>query len=88
MRNYFPKQPSCAPIHTLSKVYDVPVGFVPPLLRLRIALFAVVEGWLLLDTGWFVLFLHFYARLRRSKSKVLTETSNSFKDIFITLIIK
>ena len=32
MRNYFPKLPSGAPLHTLSKLYDVPVGFVsqPP----------------------------------------------------------
>ena len=30
MRNYFPKRPSGAPLHTLSKLYDVPVGFVPP----------------------------------------------------------
>ena len=29
-RNYFPKRPSGAPFHTLSKLYDVPVGFVPP----------------------------------------------------------
>ena len=28
----------------------------PPILRLCIALFAVAEGWLLLDIGWFVLF--------------------------------
>ena len=25
---YFPKRPSGAPLHTLSKLYDVPVGFV------------------------------------------------------------
>ena len=31
MRNYFPKQPSGSPLHTLSKLYDVPVGFVSPL---------------------------------------------------------
>ena len=32
MRNYFPKRPSGAPLHTLSKLYDVPVGFeTPPL---------------------------------------------------------
>ena len=44
--------------HTLSKSYDVTVGFVTPFpLRLFIALFAVAEGWLLLDMGWFVLFL-------------------------------
>ena len=30
MRNYFPKRPSGAPLHTLSKLYDVPVGFEPP----------------------------------------------------------
>ena len=30
MRNYFPKRPSGEPLHTLSKLYDVPVGFVPP----------------------------------------------------------
>ena len=30
-----------------------------PILRLNIAYFAVAEGWLLLDIGWFVLFLHF-----------------------------
>ena len=52
MRNYFPKRPSGAPLHTLSKLYDVPVGFVlPPILRLSIAYFAVAEGWLLLDIG-------------------------------------
>ena len=28
MRNYFPKGPSGAPLHTLSKLYDVFVGFV------------------------------------------------------------
>ena len=27
---YFPKRPSGAPLHTLSKLYDVPVGVVPP----------------------------------------------------------
>ena len=30
MRNYFPKRPSGAPLHTLSKLYDVLVGFVRP----------------------------------------------------------
>ena len=30
MRNYFPKWPSGAPLHTLSKLYDVPVGYVTP----------------------------------------------------------
>ena len=29
-RNYFPKRPSGAPLHTLSKLYYVPVGFVLP----------------------------------------------------------
>ena len=31
LRNYFPKRPSEAPLHTLSKLYDVLVGFVNPL---------------------------------------------------------
>ena len=30
MRNYFLKRPSGAPRHTLSKLHDVPVGFVTP----------------------------------------------------------
>ena len=57
MRNIFPNRPSGAPLHTLSKVTDVPVGFVPtPYLMQYIALLAVAEGWLLIDIGWFVLF--------------------------------
>ena len=46
MKNYFPKRPSGAPRHTLSKLNDVPVGFVNSSLiwRLWIALFAVAEG--------------------------------------------
>ena len=69
MRNYFPKRPSGAPLHTLSKLYDVPVGFVtPPILRLNIAYFAVAEGWLLLDIGWFVLFfLSTFPRLLQTR---------------------
>ena len=34
-----------------------PLVLLPPILRLCIALFAVAEGCLLLDIGWFVLFL-------------------------------
>ena len=30
MRNHFPKRPSGAPLHTLSKLYDAPVGCVTP----------------------------------------------------------
>ena len=30
MRKYFPKRTSDAPLHTFSKLYDVPVGFVSP----------------------------------------------------------
>ena len=34
MRNYFPEWPSVSPLHTLSKLYDVSVGFVtPPLIQ-------------------------------------------------------
>ena len=58
MRNYFPKRPSGAPLQTLSKFYDVPVGFVnSPVLGLCIALFAVAGWWLLLDVGLFLLLL-------------------------------
>ena len=56
-----------SPLHTLSKLYDVPVGFVnPSILRLCVALFAGAEGWLLFDIGWFVLFLliHTYSVCR------------------------
>ena len=51
MRNYFQKRTLGAPLLTLSKLYDVPVGFVHPLLSQCIAIFAVVEGSLLLDIG-------------------------------------
>ena len=53
MRNYFPKRTSGAPLHTLSKLYDVPVGVVTPspLSRQCFAIFAVAEGWLLLGIG-------------------------------------
>ena len=53
MKELFSKRPSGAPLYTLSKLYDVPVGFAPPpLLRLCIALYAVAEGWRpLLDIG-------------------------------------
>ena len=56
MRVYFRKRPSGAPLHTLSKLYDVPVVFYTSHLRQCIALFAVAEGWLSLDIGRFVLF--------------------------------
>ena len=40
MRNYFPQRPSGAPLHTLSKLYDVPIGFVPhPLFWGRVLLY-------------------------------------------------
>ena len=40
MKNYFPKRPSDAPLHTLSKLYDVSVGFVtPPLIWYSIFLY-------------------------------------------------
>ena len=45
IRNYFPKLPSGTPLHTLSKLYDVSVGFVaPPLLRQCIAIFESPKG--------------------------------------------
>ena len=40
MRNYFPKRPSGAPLHTLLKLYDVPVGLVlPPYFEAEYCLF-------------------------------------------------
>ena len=51
MRNYFPKRPSSALLHTLSKLYDVPVGFVAPSYFETVYCFTVAEGWLLLDIG-------------------------------------
>ena len=61
------------PLHTFSKLYDVPVGFVsppPPHLKQCIALFAVAERWLLLDIGLFVLFF----------SAKVTHTSHTFQN--------
>ena len=44
MRSYFPKRTSGAWFHSLSNLYDVPVGFaIPPHLRQCIALFEVTE---------------------------------------------
>ena len=42
MTNYYPKRTSGAPLHTVYKLYDVPVGFVS--FPQCIALFAVAEG--------------------------------------------
>ena len=41
MRKKIPKRSSGAPLHTLPKLYDVPVGFVtpPPLLRSSVLLY-------------------------------------------------
>ena len=40
------------PNHTLSKLYDVPIGFVPhPSFEAVYCFFAVAEVWLLLDIG-------------------------------------
>ena len=75
-------QPSGAQLYTLSKFYDVPVGFVPrpSLLRLCIALFVVAEGWLLIGIGWFVLFLRFWesVTLRNVNKNVLNNTEIMF----------
>ena len=53
----FSEAPSGAPLHTLSKWYDVSVGFVGPLPHLRqcIALFAIAEERLLRDIDFFFL---------------------------------
>ena len=80
MRNYFPKRTSGAPLHTLSKLYDVPVGFYlppPPLLRQCFAIFAVAEVWLLLDFGWFVLFRNRYCGFDKTWHEW-----NTFSDLY------
>ena len=48
MKNYVLKRQSGVQLHALSKLYNVHFGFVP---LNCIALFAVAEGWLLLDIG-------------------------------------
>ena len=62
MRNNYPKRPSGEPPHTLSKLYDAPVGFVPPTSHLRqcLALIVVAEGRLFLGIGWFILFSNLF----------------------------
>ena len=39
MRNYYQKRTSGAPLYTLSKLYDVPVGFVNPFFRGTVLLY-------------------------------------------------
>ena len=57
---HFLKRPSGVPLHTLSKSYYVPVGIVTPSFHFRqcVTLFAVAEGWLILDIGLIFLLLH------------------------------
>ena len=52
MMNDSQKRPSGAPLDIISKLYDVPVGFVyPHHLRQCTALYAVAVGWQLFDIG-------------------------------------
>ena len=61
MRNYFPKRPSGAPLHTFSNYMMFPLDLPPPpILRLCITIFTVAEKWLLLDIVWFVFFSHLH----------------------------
>ena len=80
MRKYFPILPSVAPLHTLSKVYDIPVRCVTPPSRLRqcFASFPVAEGWLLLDIGRFVLFLTMHCSSLRVFAIRLHQISSIF----------
>ena len=54
IRNCFPKRTSGVPLHTLSKLYDVPVGFEASPLHLRqyITLFAVARYLMMSDFTW------------------------------------
>ena len=52
VKNYFPKRSLGTLLHTLSKLNDVPVGFVGNRhLRRGVPLFVVTKRWLLLDIG-------------------------------------
>ena len=66
MRNKFPN--AGVPLHTLSKLYDALLVLFspPPLLSQCLVLFALAEGWLLFDIGWFVLLLISKARQRKT----------------------
>ena len=63
----------------------------PPILRLCIALFAVAEGWLLLDIGWFVLFSgithNFYTRFLLLNWGNCYFQGNNKRSIFSTLFL-
>ena len=81
MRNYFPKRTSGAPLHTLSKLYDVPVGFEPPHPLFWGSVFAVAEGWQLLDIGWFVVFLKIVNNFRAGGSGKLVGRYLSYEPL-------
>ena len=56
------KDMTCGSLYYLSNLdilqYVIQNSTPPAILRLCIALFAVAEGWLLLDIGWFALFMY------------------------------
>ena len=70
MRNYFPKRPSGAQLHTLSKLYDVAVAYVPLVSFEAVYCFICgrrrVAG---LDIGWFFLFFRTRKINRWNKNK-------------------
>ena len=70
----------------LSKLYhnDVPVGLVPHIFMLCVALFAVAEGWLLLEIVYFVLFLFF--KTRNAVCNFLQIAMNFLKCITICMV--
>ena len=76
MRNCFPKHPPGAPLHTLSKLYDVPGGFVPPSFgvmycficgrrRVAVALYRMICLVLDIEIKIYFLYQKFYFLIRR-----------------------
>ena len=71
MMNYFPKRTSGAPLHTLSKLYDFPVGFVSPNFETVYCYICGRKWWLLLDIGLFVLLFYFAVSVRLPSKHVI-----------------
>ena len=85
MRNYFPKRPSGVPLHTLSKLCSC--WFCPPPFMLCINSFAVAEGWLLLDIGWFVLFYKSADVVQLGKRNFLNQKVAGKNPLCITIFL-
>ena len=62
----------------------IPLVLYPlPLLRQCIATFTVAEGWLLLDIGWFILFLN---SIIKTNAKSIFLSNSRHKQIFVCVL--